>query len=125
MLRCIHNLFHREGKVILLPEVDVEDTIFHLDVSLLEAFSPAIRILAGNVVLQVIPAAFGQVLVHDHGGTAAQFTIPFLDRKPDALDMGCQVGVVFRIHVLLNVGAFLGYLCSNCFHNLYRSTQPA
>ena len=63
LLRCIHNLFHREDKVILLPEVDVEGTIFHLDVSLLEAFSPAIRILAGNVVLQVIPAALQYTIV--------------------------------------------------------------
>src|SRR5699024_3238221 len=39
---------HRDGKVLRLPEMDVEYTFRYLDIALLEAFSPAIRILAAS-----------------------------------------------------------------------------
>ena len=134
-LRFICNLFHRESKVFLLPEVDIEVAVLHLDVALLKTLAPAVRILAGKVLLQIVPAALGQILIHNHGGAAAQLPAAFLHRDSDAFHMGCQVGVVLIIEILFQVVALpLDLLGDRCrvvgqfipaqFHELIFLPEP-
>ena len=85
--------------------MDVEATIFNGDIALLKAFAPAVRILAGEILLQVVPAAFGQVSIHHNGGATAQFTAVLLDRKADAFHMSGQVGFVLAVEILFQVVA--------------------
>ena len=91
--------------MFFLPEVDIEVAVLHLDVALLKTLAPAVRILAGEVPLQIVPATLGQILIHNHGGTAAQLLAAFLHRDSDAFHMGCQVGVGLIIEILFQVVA--------------------
>lgn len=100
-------LFHCEGKMFFLPEVDIEVAALHLDVALLKTLTPTVRILAGEVLLQIVPAAFCQILIHNDGGAAAQLPAVFLHRNSDTFHMGNQVGVVLIIEILFQVVALL------------------
>lgn len=104
-LRFVCNLLHRKSKPLLLPEVDIEVAVLHLDVSLLKTFAPAVRILAGKVLLQIVPAALGQILIHHNGGAAAQLPAAFLHRDSDAFHMGSQIGAVLIIEILFEMVA--------------------
>ena len=74
-------------------------------IALLETFAPAVRILAGEILLQVVPAAFGQVSIHHNGGATAQFTAVLLDRDLDAFHMSGQVGFILAVEILFQVVA--------------------
>ena len=93
--------------------MDVEYTFRYLDIALLEAFSPAIRILAAEVVFQFLPTTLGQVLIHHNGCTAAKRTISLFHRNHNAFHMGGQIGIALRIEVLFQVVALLLDLCKD------------
>ena len=72
------DLLHREVEVVILPEMHIQQAIFGFDFPLLEALAPTIRILAAQVIHELVPAGFREILVRPYRGAAIKPPIPNL-----------------------------------------------
>ena len=115
------DFLHREVEVMVLPEVHIQQAIFGFDFPLLEALAPAIRILAAQVVHELVPAGFREIFVRPYRGAAIKPPVPDLYR-------GYQTpNVLFDIFALIKVfheifGAVVG-VGSDRFFNVFRIGQ--
>src|SRR5699024_4786578 len=71
---------HRDVEVVVLPEVHIQQAIFGFDFPLLKTLAPAVRILSGQVIHELVPAGFREILVRPYRGAAIKPPIPNLHR---------------------------------------------
>ena len=115
------DFLHREVEVVVLPEMHIQQAVLGLDFSLLEALAPAIRILSGQVVHELVPAGCRKILIRPHCGTAIKPPVPDLHRGNQTPNVLLNVIALIEVfHEIFGTVVGVGF---DCFFNFLRIEQ--